>query len=145
MLTCPNQQTVISFIALIYLLLSTGPSRPFKILPWFIFGQLALDAVLFIFWLAAAATNNLDCDDLCNACNWSNVVYGQGICYCLLFKEKRAMSPNPAKSLLGKRDLIGVNRGTVEGTVALDAIMTCVFLCFCACLYIPTAINESHR
>ena len=138
-LICFSRQTVLSFVALVYLLLSTGPTRPLKILPWFIFGQLAIDGVLFIFWLAAAASSSYSCDDLCSACyGLSYVAYANQDCICFdfIYKNKRSTSPNPGNVLLSKRrsryhsgggsSSSAVKGGTGDAVISFDAIMTYV-------------------
>lgn len=134
--------TVISFFVLLYTLFATGPSRIFKTLPWIVFGQIALDAVLLIFWLAATATSVYSCDDVCNACD-GDFFYGTLYCTCddiIFFKEKRSTSSNPANILLGKRrsrtssssGRASTSTANGSATTALDSLMTALFAFFLA-------------
>lgn len=65
----PFSQSALTLLALIYFLTSTGPSPTTRKLPWLVFGQLCLDAFLFVLWLAATAASNYDCNGLCSACS----------------------------------------------------------------------------
>ena len=76
-----KSQAVISILALIYLLLSTGVKRV-NAIPWHPFGQLGLDAFLLILWIAAAATSTVTCDDACNACKNIGAEFDGGCGYC---------------------------------------------------------------
>ena len=68
---------------LIYFILATGPSKVFKLLPWLVWGQLALDAFMFILWIAAAGTAKLNCNDYCKACSdLEGVAWNNLLCYC---------------------------------------------------------------
>lgn len=89
---------------------------------------------MFIFWLAAAGTSRLNCNDLCNACSsWD---YGDGLyfgdlaCACgsgYYWWKKRAMSPAPKKGLLEARRVRHTTAGgTWEARTAMDAIMVYV-------------------
>lgn len=40
----------------------------FKVLPWLVWGQIALDGVMFVFWIAATATSPFTINDLVDAC-----------------------------------------------------------------------------
>ncbi|KAL6716667.1 hypothetical protein ACLMJK_006235 [Lecanora helva] len=133
--------SVISFVFLIYLILSTGPSPKVRLLPWAIYGQLLLDALLFIFWLAAAASSRYNCNDLCNACSdFSTVYYDNLFCYCFNGDDgffKRDQSPVP-RSDLEKRRVVQHNSDSASGYAAtadarkaFDAIMVLIFF---ACL-----------
>ena len=126
-------QSILSFIALIYFILASGPSPTTRLLPWFIWGQLALDALIHIFWLSAAATSNYSCLDLCNVCGILNgyVYTDSQSCACyddLLFK--RGYSPKPGNVLQSRRSHAngGKNGSRVGGSMAakqaFDAIMT---------------------
>ena len=126
-------KSVLSFIALIYFILASGPSRTTRLLPWFIWGQLALDALMHIFWLSTAATSNYSCLDLCNVCGILNgyVYFDSQSCACyddLLFK--RDYSPKPGNVLQSRRSHSngGKNGSRVGGSIAakqaFDAIMT---------------------
>ncbi|KAK4694963.1 hypothetical protein P7C71_g2698, partial [Lecanoromycetidae sp. Uapishka_2] len=100
---------VFSFVTLFYFFLATGPKPIFRILPWVVFGQIALDALMFIFWLAAAATSSYSCDDLCSACpSGGDVNYNSQYCVCYVVDHspensiKRSYSPK-TRGLLDSR------------------------------------------
>ncbi|KAL2049279.1 hypothetical protein ABVK25_010457 [Lepraria finkii] len=137
--------SVLSFLALIYFILATGPSPQVRLLPWFIWGQLGLDALMFILWLAAAASSSYNCSDLCNACSaYSVVLYDTDLCYCVdntgIFK--RTYSPKPKGVLharspksyssggIGSRSSSGGRGSILAARQAFDAIMTLLFA-FC--------------
>ena len=128
-------QSVLSFIALIYFILASGPSPTTRLLPWFIWGQLALDALIHIFWLSAAATSNYSCLDLCNACGildgYVNIDSQSCVCYDdLLFK--RGYSPKPGNVLQPRRSHSNGSKngsrsvGLTAAKQTFDAIMTYV-------------------
>ena len=132
-----DDQAVISFFVLIYFLLSTGPKPQLRLLPWFIFGQLGLDAFMFVLWLAAAASSSYSCNDLCNACNYiyDYVVYDTEACYCIDLNFKRSTSPNPKGILEGRTprarlgggsdsNSYGSGGSTIAAKQAFDAIIT---------------------
>ena len=136
MLADLDHQAVISFFVLIYFLLSTGPKPQFRLLPWFIFGQLGLDALMFILWLAASASSSYSCNDLCSACDYgyAYLYYDTEACFCIeLFK--RTTSPKPKGILEGRtprarlgggsRSGSGSGGSTIAAKQAFDAIMTC--------------------
>lgn len=131
-----DHQAVISFVVLIYFLLSTGPKPQLRLLPWFIFGQLGLDALMFVLWLSAAASSSYSCNDLCNACNYGYefVFYDTEACLCVDF-IKRSTSPKPKGILEGRTprarlgggsngDSNGSGGSTIAAKQAFDAIMT---------------------
>lgn len=128
-------QAVLSFIVLVVLLLSTGPNPQLRVIPWFIWGQLALDVFMWIIWVAAAGTTTLGCNDLCDACS---ALYSANDLYCTCSGatyqwDKRDQSPAPAAVLArslherayGKSHKFG--GGRVAGRVALDSIITVTF------------------
>ena len=89
-------QALISFIILIYLILSTGKPR-ITFLPWHHFVQFGLDVFLLIFWIAATGVSNLSCSDACKACKsaaltydsgcgW-DMAYGNSYCSCYLTSD----------------------------------------------------------
>ena len=128
-------QAVLSFLALIYLLLSSGLSRAFKILPWWIFIQIGLDALFFIFWISAAGTSPFSCNDFCGTCGYLGYdvdLYLNGFeCYCgyYILYEKRNVSPNPNLGLAGglqKRRGHVAKAGTFVARQAIDSIMVYV-------------------
>lgn len=132
-----SSQAAIALTALAYFFLSTGPTTAFRILPWWIFIQLGLDSLLFIFWLAAAATSRLNCNDLCNACPGASDVYFDDLsCTCLSdyywWYKKRSMSPAPKSGLLEtRRTRNSTPTGKGAARISLDAIMVYVFsLCY---------------
>lgn len=115
---------------LAYLLLSTGPSPALRLLPWIIFGEIVLEALLLILWIAAAATSRYNCDDLCNACNGGGgyVNYGNLDCTCFVFYKRDTTpwtkSPLEARSQKTRRD---DSSGSVNDTrTAFDSILTSV-------------------
>lgn len=101
----------------------------FKVLPWIVWGQIALDAVMLIFWLAAAATSEFTNQDLCDAC--SNVeFYYEGYyftCSDVLTRDLSRVSRAPA-GLEKRRSSTrrAAKKGTTLGRTALDSIETCV-------------------
>ena len=112
--------------------------RIFKLLPWGIFIQLGLDALMFIFWISAAGTSHFSCDDLVNACNACDIYFGHLTCSCSSYNSywwvKRDSSPNPNPGLsagLEKRRSSSRRSksggGTLVAREALDAIMVYVF------------------
>ncbi|KAK3170211.1 hypothetical protein OEA41_009597 [Lepraria neglecta] len=137
--------SVLSFLTLIYLILATGPSPQARLLPWFIWGQLSLDALMFILWLATAAPSSYSCNDLCNACSaYNEVLYDTDMCFCFdntsIFK--RTYWPKP-KGILhsrsprshssggsGGRSSSGGGGSIIAARQAFDAIMTLLFA-FC--------------
>jgi hypothetical protein len=73
---------------LLYLIPTTGPLSYTKF--WNRWVQVGFDALFVIFWIAAAATSQGDCNDLCNACSlyynydpsWFTMRSGDVRCYC---------------------------------------------------------------
>lgn len=132
--------SILSFIALIYFILASGPSRTTRLLPWFIWGQLALDALMFIFWLSAAATSSYSCTDLCNACGIFDgyVFFDSESCECSDFFFKRDYSPKPVnvlqprRSHSSRRSSDSAVGGSIAAKQAFDAIMTVLFALFIA-------------
>ena len=112
--------------------------RIFKLLPWWIFIQLGLDALMFILWISAAGTSHFTCDDLCTTCNASgyDIYFDHLACSCssgaYYWYEKRNTSPNPNPGLsagLEKRKSSRRTRthgGALVAREALDAIMVYV-------------------
>lgn len=102
-------------------------------------GQLALDAVMWVFWLAASSTSNLTVNEVCNACPISafeldDVEYACPGYYLDRFGNVYyPRDVSPARGLEGvvKRATALRRRksGSHLGRQALDAIMTCVFNC----------------
>ena len=126
----PDSQSILSFIALIYFILASGPSRATRLLPWFIWGQLVLDALIFVFWLSAGATSSYSCADLCTVCGiLDGYVYFDGeTCTCYSdFFYKRDYSPRP-RNVLQSRRIQARDSSTVGGSIAakqaFDAVMT---------------------
>lgn len=119
-------QAVLSFIVLVILLLSTGPKPGLRVLPWFIRGQLALDAFMFIIWIAAAGVSQYNCNDLCGACSGYDDVWADGLyCVCSFF-YKRDQSPAPkglARSIQERATHRGPALGRVAGKTALNSII----------------------
>ena len=104
------QQSVLSCFALIYFSLATGPKPIFRLLPWIIWGQIALDGLMLILWLAAVATSSYSCNALCNACAGAdNVNYNNQYCACSNLDSgfddpfKRSYPPKPRGLLGGRR------------------------------------------
>jgi hypothetical protein len=132
-----ENQAAISLLVLIYFFFSTGPTKVFKLLPWLVWGQLALDALMLVFWLAAAATTKLSCKDYCKACpDWDILSWNNRVCYCYSGYDysssyKRDTSPAPrglSGGLEPRRSRGGSgsssNWASVDARTALDAIMT---------------------
>lgn len=126
-------KSILSLIALIYFILASGPSAATRLLPWFIWGQLALDALIFIFWLSAGATSSYSCTDLCNACDISEgyVFFDSESCECSEFFFKRDYSPRPRnvlqpRSHSNRRRADSTVGGSIAAKQAFDAIMTYV-------------------
>ncbi len=126
---------MLALIGITYFLFATGPRAIFRVLPWFIWGSIFLDALLLIFWLAASATSRYNCSDLCDACGFAydEVSFDNLVCSCL-FLYKRDTSPAPkglARSL--ERRITSNSRhyggSTVGAKIGLDAIMTYVLKC----------------
>lgn len=109
-----HEQAAITLPALIYYLFSTGLNASTRCLPWHVYGQLSLDAFLFVLWLAATAASNYDCSGLCSACatpgeeyygGYYNVFVGSLTCPCAfgqydpsLSKVKRALEGRATSS-----------------------------------------------
>ena len=132
---------MLSLLALAYLLFSSGISQVFRILPWWIFIQIGLDALFFIFWIAAAGTSHFTCDDLCTACNIAGyeITYDSLVCACYssdiddFIFDKRGLSPNPNPGLSGglqkrrsRYHSSGGATGTLVAREALDGV--CVYV-----------------
>ncbi|CAD6580762.1 MAG: hypothetical protein ASARMPRED_000320 [Alectoria sarmentosa] len=132
--------SILSLIALFYFILASGPSRITRTLPWFIWGQLALDALMFIFWLSAGATSSYSCTDLCNACGIIDgyVYFDSESCECSTLFFKRDSSPRPVNVLQPRRSISGggstdsTGGGSIAAKQAFDAIMTVLFAVFIA-------------
>ena len=119
---------MISFVLLIYLILATGPSPKTRLLPWVVYGQLALDALLLILWLAAAASSRYNCNDLCNACaGYSDLYYDNLLCYCFDGVFKRDQSPAPSGILDARRlrnsDSANGHAAAADARKAFDSLM----------------------
>ena len=127
-----SSKSVLSLIALIYFMLASGPSRTTRLLPWLILGQLALDGIMFIFWLAAAATSHYSCNDLCTACGIYDeyVTFDTESCECSTLFFKRDYSPRRGNALQQRSRPTKRSDTTVGGTIAVkeafDAVMTYV-------------------
>ncbi len=129
-----SPKSIISLVALVYFLLASGPSRTTRVLPWLIWGQLVLDAILFIFWLAAGATSSYSCTDLCNACGILEgyVSFDTESCECSDLFFKRDYSPRRGSVLQlrrnrpSRRDSGTTVGGTIAAKQAFDAVMTYV-------------------
>ncbi|KAI4199079.1 MAG: hypothetical protein LQ350_004834 [Teloschistes chrysophthalmus] len=121
---------VLSLIVLIILLLSTGPKPSLRVLPWFIWGQLALDTFMFIIWIAAAGVSQYDCNDLCNACSGFDTVWADNLYCTCYFVYKRDQSPvrrELARSVQERATRRGPALGRVAGKTALNAIIVVLF------------------
>ncbi|KAI4112712.1 MAG: hypothetical protein LQ338_008282 [Usnochroma carphineum] len=125
--------SVLSFFVLLVLLGSTGPIAALRVIPWFIWGQLALDAFMFLIWIAAAGISPYNCNDICSACARYDEVWAGGLdCLCeTYFYYKRDQSPVPtglARSI-EKRRYQGykLGAGKAAGRIALDSIMVVLF------------------
>ncbi|KAL8792630.1 MAG: hypothetical protein Q9195_004758 [Heterodermia aff. obscurata] len=132
---------VLSLLALVYLILSSGITQAFRILPWWIFIQLGLDFLFFVFWIAAAGTSHLSCQDLCSACDaWGGEVWFDSLaCNCYsaiddIFFEKRQLSPNPNLGLSGglqkrrsRYSSAARATGTLVAREAFDGLLVALF------------------
>ena len=131
-----SPQSILSFIALIYFILASGPSPSTRLLPWFIIGQLVLEGFIFVFWLSAAATSSYSCLDLCNVCGIADgyVYFDNQECVCYDYVYyKRNYTPKPGNVLQSrkKHSSSGGSHSTVGGSnaakQAFDAIMVYVY------------------
>ena len=115
-----------SFIALIYFILATGPSPKVRLLPWLIWGQLALDAFMVVLWLAASASSHYNCNDLCNACNdYTDIYYDNLYCYCVVddfYKRDYSPAPKGALSARTPRTYGGGGHGSTTSGNGLSAV-----------------------
>ncbi|KAL8778249.1 MAG: hypothetical protein Q9213_007501 [Squamulea squamosa] len=130
-----SSQAVLSFLILLVLIFATGPTALFRVIPWLIWGQLALDIFMLIIWIAAAGVSQYTCSDLCNACSAYDEVWATGIyCYCSSYIViKRDQSPAP-KGLAGSieerayyRHSGGPGSSKKNAKVAFDSIMVILF------------------
>ncbi|KAL8806708.1 MAG: hypothetical protein Q9200_004929, partial [Gallowayella weberi] len=123
----------LSFIVVLVLILSTGKTEFFRVIPWIAWGQLALDGFMFIIWIAAAGVSQYSCPDLCHACAGFDWVWSSGLyctCTSYLFYDKRDQSP-ASKGLAGpleerayyNRSRNGSGAGRKNAKIAFDAIM----------------------
>ena len=123
-------QSALSLIALIYFILASGPSRATRLLPWFVVGQLALDALIFICWLSAAATSSYSCTDLCNVCGILDGYVDFDSQSCICYEElnlKRDFSQKPGNMLQSRRSHSNSTAvGSIAAKQAFDAVMTYV-------------------
>ncbi|KAL8846777.1 MAG: hypothetical protein Q9221_008158 [Calogaya cf. arnoldii] len=125
---------VLSFLVLIVFIFSTGPTGLFRVIPWLIWGQLALDIFMWIIWIAAASVSQYDCSDLCNACAAYDEVWTAGIyCYCSSYYiYKRDQSPAP-RGLTGSieerayRNSTGPGATKKNAKAAFDSIIVILF------------------
>lgn len=120
-------QSILSLLALIYFILASGPSPATRLLPWFIWGQLALDAIIYLFWLSAAATSGYSCIDLCNACDIADGYVDWGSLSCTCYTDlyyKRDYSPKPVNVLQPRRSRRTTSVGSIAAKQTFDALMT---------------------
>lgn len=121
-------QSILSLLALIYFILATGPNPATRLLPWFIWGQLVLDAIIYLFWLSAAATSGYSCIDLCNACDIADGYVYWGSLSCTCFSDiyyKRDYSPKPVNVLQPRsRTRRTTSVGSIAAKQAFDSLMT---------------------
>ncbi|KAL8859682.1 MAG: hypothetical protein Q9178_003796 [Gyalolechia marmorata] len=126
---------VLSFLVLIVLILSTGPTVLFRVVPWIVWGQLALDIFMLIIWIAAAGVSQYTCSDLCNACAAYDEVWATGI-YCLcstyyIYKRDQSPAPKGLASLIEERAIYSSNSwvgsSKRNSKVAFDALMVVLF------------------
>lgn len=97
---------------------------------------------MFIFWIAAAGTSKLSCDDYCKACSdWPSVDWNGLFCICGLslsdiYKRDTSPAMQGLRGILEPRRSRGSSHsssdkaGTVTGSTAGNAIMTYVFFLF---------------
>lgn len=126
---------------LIYLIFATGPRDPFRSLPWLVWGQLALDGLMWIFWISATATSTFTFQDFCDACTPDGAFY-DGFCDSVFIDDYDTVYPRDVSPF--PRGLAGIEKRatayrrtkhtTSVGRTALDAIMRCVF-----------RLNPSHK
>lgn len=117
-----NLQSVIALLGIIYFLLATGPREILRVLPWFVWGQIFLDGLLLVFWLAASATSSYNYSDLYNACGYNNLFYP----YLLLYKRDTSPTPKGLARSLEPRRSAYYGGSSIGAKAGLDAIMTCV-------------------
>ena len=126
-------KAVLSFLVLMYFMFSTGPKPVLKILPWFLIGQLVLDFVMVVFWIAAAAVSRLNCNDQCGACGYPDWVDFDGLyCTCTVVDYtiyKRGAAPSSSANPLAfsggleKRRARRSSSGTRGAKTGLDAVL----------------------
>ncbi|KAL9038738.1 MAG: hypothetical protein Q9180_002951 [Flavoplaca navasiana] len=125
---------VLSFLVLLALVFSTGPAHLFRIIPWLIWGQLALDVFMLIIWIAAAGVSQYTCSDLCNACPAYDQVWGGGVyCYCssyYIYKRDQSPAPSGLSRSIEERAYYG-NSGAGsskrDARVAFNSIIVILF------------------
>ena len=129
-----DPKAILSFLVLLYFLFSTGPKPILKVLPWFLFLQLLLDAVMMVLWIAASATSRLNCNEQCGACGWPLWVDFDGLyCTCDVFdytwwkrdaSAKGSANPSAFAGGLEKRARRRSGGGGTRGAKAgLDALL----------------------
>lgn len=123
-------QSALSLVALIYFILASGPSRATRLLPWFVVGQLAIDALIFVCWLSAAATSSYSCTDLCNVCGILEGYVDFDSQTCICYEDlslKRDFSQKPGNMLQSRsRHSNSTVIGSIAAKQAFDAVMTYV-------------------
>lgn len=111
------------------LLLSTGPKPGLRVIPWFIWGQLALDVFMFIIWIAAAGVSQYNCNDLCTACAGYDEVWSGGLdCICdsyVIYKRDQSPAPKGLARTIEERAYRNKGPGAsrVAGKIAVDSSM----------------------
>ncbi|MDI1490920.1 MAG: hypothetical protein OHK93_002125 [Ramalina farinacea] len=143
---------VLSFLLLFYFIFAAGPTPVLRSIPFSIWLSLGLDAFLFIIWIAAAATSNVTCNELCSAC--SNllpdfVALDNRVCTCTYYVDKRNMSPARKSPLtLDKRysrySSGGGSGSGIDARIAFDAIM-CILFAICIGGTILWLLKERKR
>ncbi|KAL8996917.1 MAG: hypothetical protein Q9169_003676 [Polycauliona sp. 2 TL-2023] len=125
---------VLSFLVLLVLIFSTGPNPLFRMVPWLVWGQLALDIFMWIIWIAAAGVSQYNCSDLCSACaDYDNVWAGGLFCYCssyFFYKRDQSPAPRGLKSSIEERAYYrstGPGSAKKNAKAAFDSIMVVLF------------------
>ncbi|KAL8946709.1 MAG: hypothetical protein Q9222_006933 [Ikaeria aurantiellina] len=127
---------ILSILVLLILIFSTGHKPLFRSIPWFVWGQLGLDAFMFIIWIAAAGVSKYNCNDLCSACSGYDEVWSGGLdCLCdgwLYYKRDQSPAPKGliARGVEKRRYRShGPAASKYGAKIAFDALMVQVLPC----------------
>lgn len=156
-----HEQAAITLPALIYYLFSTGLNASTRCLPWHVYGQLSLDAFLFVLWLAATAASNYDCSGLCSACatpgeeyygGYYNVFVGSLTCPCAfgqydpsLSKVKRALEGRATSSANLNTGKEFESASKIATKLGFHALMMYASICTFAPPYVDNFIASSSQ